>query len=229
MRAAQIADLTTQPDVIVEESHHARARVPPEHVVRRSGPEEVRVTHAVELRTDEADAADYVRPQALTVRTTNGHADDHVAHEVQHAVVAEVGLRAEEARVIAEVDFAADHAGSHSARAHAERSAAVIDAAAERRSDPRRYPAIRSRLHRREDERHRRGENQGLKDSLHCLFTPPEAAGVQATCPEQVTVTSQLDWRSEARPRARQNVSRATATVCATARSRARTASASGS
>ena len=48
------------------------------------------------------------------------HAEDDVAHEIDDGVVAEVVLRAEEARAVAEVEFAADDARAHGAGVHAE-------------------------------------------------------------------------------------------------------------
>src|SRR5262249_42690037 len=123
--------------------------------------------------TDEADAAEHIRPYAFPVRTADGHAYDHVTHQVQHAVIAEVGLRAEEARVVPEVDFAANDSAAHGARAHAERAAAVVNAAAEGGTNPWNHPTIRSCLSRREHQGHRSCQDERFDDSFHCLSLLP--------------------------------------------------------
>jgi len=123
--------LASEADMVVEVSHDAHARIPAEHVRGRGGSEEVRIGHAVDLRADEAQATDNVRPDTFALSAADRHADDDVAHQVQDAVIAEVVLRAEEARVVPEVHFPAHDASAHAPGADAEGPAAVVEAAPE--------------------------------------------------------------------------------------------------
>src|SRR5262249_1088238 len=88
----------------------------------------------VELSANETAATDQIRPDAAASRSANRHADDDVADQVDHAVIAELSGRPEETRVVAEVHFAADDAVAHGARAHAVRATAVVAAAGGGRS-----------------------------------------------------------------------------------------------
>src|SRR5205823_2278576 len=105
--------------------------IPAEHV--RSGRRIQLQWRALDLRVDEAAAADEVRSHALAIGPADRHADDDVPHQVQHAVVPEDRLVAEETRVPSEVHFAAHDAGPHPAGGHAVRTAAVVDVAAKGR------------------------------------------------------------------------------------------------
>src|SRR6185295_8132574 len=94
-------------------------------------------------------------------------ADDQVAHEVHHAVVAEVVLRAEEARAPAEVELAADDALTHRAGVDAEPGAAVVEAAAAVRRYPWGYETIRARHRWGRNNRDRRRHDQGFDYTPH--------------------------------------------------------------
>ena len=155
--------------MIVEVAHHAATSVPAEHVVRRRYR---RDRAAVDLGTDETESTDDIRSHARAVGAADRNPDDEVTHQVHDGVVAEVALGPEEARAPAEVRFAADDPGTHSTSAHAERGLSVLDAAAERRSDPRCDEPIRARLHRRENHGNRSGKNESLDDTLHDHVAP---------------------------------------------------------
>ena len=131
--------------------------------------EMLRERAAVDLRTDKAEAADDVRPNAAAMRATDGNADDQVAHQVHDGVAAEVALRAEEARAPSEVRFTADDPRTHAASADADGRLAILDAAAECRPDPRRDESVRARLHRRQHHRCCRGKNERFDNSFHSV------------------------------------------------------------
>jgi len=94
------------------------------------------------------------------VLSAHRHTDDEITHHVHHRVVAEVALRAEEARAPPEVHLAADDAAAHPPGADAERGLTVLDVAAEGRPDPGRDEPVRARLHRRENDRGGRRKNE---------------------------------------------------------------------
>src|SRR6266545_7512907 len=119
----QITHVAAQADVIREIPHHARAGIPAEVVARRA---DARNRSAVDLRAQQPDARGDERPDTGPVRAANRHADDHVAHHVDDAVVAEVGVGPEEARAVTEVELAADDARAHPACVDAETGAAVV-------------------------------------------------------------------------------------------------------
>src|SRR5919108_921527 len=113
--ALEILEVAAEPDVIVEEAHHARTQIPAEHIVVRL---HVGKCAAVNLRAEKADTSGPEGTDAAAVRPTDRNADDDVAHQVDDAVIAELRLGPEEARVPAEVELAAKSAGAHPARIH---------------------------------------------------------------------------------------------------------------
>src|SRR5262249_43558996 len=129
----------------------------------------------IDLGPDEAEAAAHERADAGAVRTADRHADDDVAHQVDDAVIAEVALRAEEARAPAEVQFAADDAGAHRARVDAEASAAVIEAAPTVGGYPGADEPVRSRDRRRGYGSDRRRHDQGFHYTPHDVSAPSVA------------------------------------------------------
>src|SRR5262249_17474925 len=157
-----VAVVAAQSHMLIEVTHHAGAKVPSKHVRRRKGCEDGAVPF--DLRADETEAADHIRPDAGTVRPADRYADDDVAHQIEHAVVAEVVVRPEETRIPPEVYFAADDPCAHSATADAEGRAAVVDIAAECRANPRRDESIRACLRWREHDRDASAQHQHLDD-----------------------------------------------------------------
>src|SRR5256885_3984293 len=174
IQRSQIANVAAQADVVREVAHQTSARVPAEIVVRRTDRGD---RPAIDLRTDKAESCGCVRTETGATRAADRNADDHIAHQIQHAVVAEVARVAEEARTPAEVELAADDAFAHRADLRAESDSTVVEAAAdiaavEAGSRVRRHPrtdvAFRARLHRRERQGSDRRRRQNLRCSSHC-------------------------------------------------------------
>src|SRR5205814_2285767 len=83
--------MTTQSHVSVEVPHHAGTEIPAEHVVRRADVgDRARQRSAIDLGPDQPHATGQERPDSGAAGSTNRHAHDDVAHEIEHAVAAEV-------------------------------------------------------------------------------------------------------------------------------------------
>src|SRR5262245_885177 len=164
LEAAQVLEVAAQADMIIEEAHHARARIPAEHVVRGRN---VGKRSAVDLRAQQPDTARDEGSHAAAVSAADRDADHHVAHQVDHAVVAKVGFGAEEARSPAEVHFATDDALPHRAGVDAEASAAVDEAASAIRGYPWADEAIRPGHCRGRNSGNRRRHDQCLDYTPH--------------------------------------------------------------
>src|SRR5206468_4061436 len=97
------------------------------HVVRRADvAEHAGQRAAIDLRPNESEASGQERPDTGAARSAERHADNDVAHEIDHAVAAEVVRRPEEAGTEAERELTADNAFPHSARVHTETDTAVV-------------------------------------------------------------------------------------------------------
>src|SRR5437762_11208761 len=193
LEAAQIPHVATQTDVVVEIAHHTCAQVPARHVVRR-----VDVVEPVNLRPNEAEPTRHERSYSGPTRATHWHADNDVAHEIDHAVVAENAFRSEEAGTEAEVELTTDNALAHPAGIHTEAGAAVIEVAESCpgiRSHPRADVPFRVSERGRKRHRERRCQNERFQYTSHdcCSSCMAEAFGltpalrlgepVQAMCP----------------------------------------------
>src|SRR5262245_27413003 len=74
-QGAEVAHITTDADVIVEEPHRANAGVESEFVSRRIGDE-----RAAHVRANEAETRRYVRAEPRAVRAADRNTDDDVTH-----------------------------------------------------------------------------------------------------------------------------------------------------
>src|SRR5215467_8892135 len=94
-------------------------------------------------------------------------ADNHVPHQIDHGVVAEIALRAEETRTPSEVGFTADDAGAHPASAGADRCLSVLNAAAKGRADPGYDEPVSTGRRRGEANGHSRRTDEHFNDLFH--------------------------------------------------------------
>src|SRR5690348_14213390 len=92
VQRAEVAEVAANADVIVEESHRAHAEVVAEAVVRRRN---VKGRSAVDLRPDQTKAARDKRTEAGPEGAADGDPDDDVPHQIDDAVVAEIGFGSE--------------------------------------------------------------------------------------------------------------------------------------
>src|SRR6185436_15289857 len=173
LERAQVAQVAAQTEVLVEESHHAKAGVPAEVVARRADREK---NPTVNLRANEAETGGDVRSDAAAMRAADRNADDQVAHHVDDAVGAEIRAGPKEARAVSEVDLAAEYAAAHRAGGDAEARAAVVEdvAALESRTavccHPRTDVAVRACLGWCPDDRDRCQYHTSLQCTSHVFF-----------------------------------------------------------
>src|SRR5439155_6026829 len=118
-------------------------------------------------RSQQAEADRAIRPHAGAVRAADRDADDQVAHQIHHVVRAVLARIAEEARRVAEVDLAADHACAHAAGVDAEVGPAVPRVVVEVHPNEGADVPVGASLRRSADERHRRREHYHFDRSSH--------------------------------------------------------------
>src|SRR5215471_1413966 len=118
------------------------------------------------MRANESEAAGHVRPEPAAVRSTNRHADDQVAHQIELVIAADVCVISEEIRVEAEARFATDDTRAHAAGVHTESTAGVRgEPATEVDACPWIHPSVGVSHARCADERHRRRKYNRLDEA----------------------------------------------------------------